>query len=229
VKVVPADRIAECADVVDAGGIVAIPTRRWYMLCADSTNALACQRLFAGKGRPPSKPLALVMPSNESVAALFTLSEQARGMAEGLWPGDLALLLPWARAGQQANRWWLGGDTAMVTRDPGLLGDLARRTRNPPAATVASRSDGEDAAARRPALSPAQVRDFVAQTGTPVDILVDGGVCPLDRGLTVVDCSRVQRVTREGAVSVRAIMAVLSEAGLTDDELAANHVTDIQP
>jgi hypothetical protein len=41
VKVVTANQIIECADILDAGGIVAIPTRRWYMLCADSTNALA--------------------------------------------------------------------------------------------------------------------------------------------------------------------------------------------
>ncbi len=55
-------QIAECADAVDAGEIVVLPTRLWYMLCADSTNAEACRRIFEGKGRPTTKPLALVMP-----------------------------------------------------------------------------------------------------------------------------------------------------------------------
>jgi len=221
--VVTSSRIAECAEIVDAGGIAALPTRRWYMLCADSANAAACQRIFTGKGRPVSKPLALIMPSNESVAALFSLSAEAQRLAASLWPGDLALLLPWSR--QAAGRpWWLGTSTAMVNRDPWLLGELAVSTRNPLAAAVVSRSNGEDHAARRPALCPAEVWRFVAQTGMPVDILVDGGVCPLDRGLTVVDCLSAPRLAREGAVSTRAIMTVLCEgppAG--NDTLVMDH------
>ncbi len=98
----------------------------------------------------------------------------------------------------------------MVTRDPWLLGELAVRTKNPPAVAVVSRSDAEDPVDRQPALSPADVRRFVERTATPVNTLVDGGVCPLGRGLTVVDCSSAPRLVREGAVHARAISAVLA-------------------
>jgi tRNA A37 threonylcarbamoyladenosine synthetase subunit TsaC/SUA5/YrdC len=205
--------LAECVEAVDAGQIVVLPTRRWYMLCADSTDADACRRIFEGKGRPTTKSLALVMPSNAAVQARFSVSAEARRLAEGLWPGDLALLLPWSRPEIGRQHWWLGTPAAMVTRDPWLLGELASRTRNPPAAAVVSRSDAEDPADRQPALSPADVRRFVERTSTPVEILVDGGVCPLGRGLTVVDCSSAPRLVREGAVHARAISAVLAVDG----------------
>ncbi|MDH6108198.1 L-threonylcarbamoyladenylate synthase [Kitasatospora sp. MAP12-15] len=194
---------------LDAGKIVVLPTRRWYMLCADSTNAEACRMLFEGKGRPATKPLALVMASDAAVAARFSFSGQARRLAEGLWPGDLALLLPWLTPESAQDRGWLGTRTAMVTRDPGPLGEVAAWTRNPPAVTVVSRSDGRDAVERQPALSPVEVRRFVERTAMPVEILVDGGVCPLGRGLTVVDCSSAPRLVREGAVHARAVSQAL--------------------
>lgn len=211
-KVLPEAEAAQTVAVLDAGGIVVLPTRRWYMLCADSTNAEACRRLFEGKGRPSTKPLALVMASDAAVAAEFSFSSTARRLAEGLWPGDLALLLPWLKPESAQERGWLGTQTAMVTRDPGVLGKVAAMTRNPPAVTVVSRSDGQDAEERQPALSPAEVRRFAECTSTPVDMLVDGGVCPLGRGLTVVDCSSTPRLVREGAVHARAVSQVLGGA-----------------
>jgi L-threonylcarbamoyladenylate synthase len=179
------------------------------MLCADSASATACQQIFDCKGRPASKSLALVMPSNAAVEARFSLSAPARRLAEQLWPGDLALLLPWAAPEAGEGPWWLGGPAAMVTRDPWVLGELATLTRNPPAAAVVSRSDAAGPAGRQPALSPAEVRSFVEWTAAPVDILVDGGICPLGRGLTVVDCSAAPTVVREGAVHPRAVSAAL--------------------
>ena len=122
--------IDECVDTVDGGGIIAVPTRRWYMLCTDSANAEACRLIFDGKGRPITKALALIMPSNEAVD-------------------------------------------------------------------------------RQPALTPAEVARFVERTSTPVDLLVDGGICPLGVGLTVVDCATTPQVVRDGAVHFRAITAAL--------------------
>ncbi|MGI5401441.1 Sua5/YciO/YrdC/YwlC family protein [Streptomyces sp. CA-135486] len=200
-----------CVAVVDAGGIVALPTRRWYMLCADSTDEAACRGIFVGKGRPAAKPLALVMPSNAAVAKRFVLSPDAGRLAERLWPGDLALLLPWRSAKDADQHPWLGTGTAMVTRDPWLLGDLAARTRNPPATAVVSRSDGQTPTKREPALSPAAVAAFAEAHDASVDLLIDGGLCPLSIGLTVVDCSAQPIVVRAGAVHPRAVETALRE------------------
>ncbi|WP_460494778.1 L-threonylcarbamoyladenylate synthase [Dactylosporangium cerinum] len=181
------------------------------MLCADVTDEAACRRIFAVKGRPSVKPLALVLPSDAAVAARFVVSPDAGRLAERLWPGDLALLLPW-REEREAGRYpWLGDGPAMVTRDPGPLGALAARTRNPVATSVVSRSDGATAAQRAPALSPAAVLAFAEAYNAPLDVLLDGGVCPLGVGLTVVDCTAEPVVTRAGAVHARAVEAALLE------------------
>jgi L-threonylcarbamoyladenylate synthase len=207
--------VRECVAALDAGGVVVLPTRRWYMLCADSTDSQACQRIFDGKGRPAGKPLALVMPSDAAVAQWFSMPAAARCLAEGLWPGDLALWLRWRQPEPARGRWWLGGETAMVTRDPGLLGEVAARTRHPPAASVVSVSDAPDRLEGRPALSPAQVRLFVEKTSIKIDVMVDGGVCPIGRGLSVVDCAGgdLPRLVREGAVHQRALREVLGAKG----------------
>jgi len=211
VRVASPARIAECAEAVDAGEIIVLPTRRWYMLCTDSTDERACAQLFVGKGRPSGKPLALVAGSNADVEARFRLSPAARRLAAAFWPGDLGLRLPWAVS--EAGRWWLGMDGALVTRDPWLVGELAARTRNPPATTVVSRSTAADAADREPALTLAEVEQFVDRTSLPVRIVIDGGVCPIGRGLSVVDCMSEPRVVREGAVHAKALGAVLAADG----------------
>ncbi|GLK99211.1 L-threonylcarbamoyladenylate synthase [Dactylosporangium matsuzakiense] len=199
--------------VIDAGGIVAVPTRRWYMLCADATDEDACRSIFAGKGRPVAKPLALVLPTDAAVAERFVLSPAARRLAERLWPGDLALLLPWRHPGDAERHPWLGAGTPMVTRDPGFLGALSLRVRNPIATAVVSRSDGRTPQERAPALSPAAVLAFVEAHGAPLELLVDGGVCPLGVGLTVVDCTTAEpAVVRAGSVHERAVEAALHEA-----------------
>lgn len=208
-KVLTDGGVPECVAALDSGGIVALPTRRWYMLCADSTNSEACHRIFEGKGRLTTKPLALVMPSNATLTTYFALSAEARRLADEFLPGDLALLLQWLDPQSVRDRWWLGARSAMVTVDPWLVGEVAAKTRNPLAMTVVSRSDGKDTADRHPALRPAEVARFVEHTDTPVEILVDGGVCPLGRGLTVVDCTSTPRLVREGAVHARAIGEVL--------------------
>jgi L-threonylcarbamoyladenylate synthase len=211
--------VSECVAALDAGGIVILPTRRWYMLCADSTNGDACQRIFDGKGRSVAKPLALVMPSDAAVAAQFSMSAAARCLAESLWPGDLALWLRWREPESGHGRRWLGSGAAMVTLDPWLLGEVAARTRNPPATSVVSISDGKNEDERRPALSPAEVRRFVERTATPVDVTIDCGVCPIGRGLTVVDCAAgdTPRLVRDGAVHPRAVREVLGAMGFAMD------------
>jgi tRNA A37 threonylcarbamoyladenosine synthetase subunit TsaC/SUA5/YrdC len=49
-------------EAIESGELVILPTQRWYMICADASDHEACARIFTGKSRPQSKPLALVLP-----------------------------------------------------------------------------------------------------------------------------------------------------------------------
>ncbi|MFD6398978.1 L-threonylcarbamoyladenylate synthase [Nocardia sp. NPDC060249] len=202
-------------EALDNGKIIIVPTERWYMLCADSTDGAACSALFVGKGRDAAKPLALVMPTNQSVEARFYLSEPARRLSERLWPGNMALLLSWRNHREASGRWWLGSHHAMVTRDPGILGRLAADTRNTIATTVVSRSTAPTSTDRQPALSADDVERFIALTSLSVELFIDGGDCPVNQGLTVVDCTSVPMIVREGAVASETINDLLARSGRT--------------
>ncbi len=95
VPVLGPDAIGYCAQAVDRARQVVVPTRRWYMLCADSGDPGACARIFAVKGRPRERPLALVWPRTADPGERFVVSPAARRLMLALWPGDLALALPW--------------------------------------------------------------------------------------------------------------------------------------
>ena len=51
------EAIAQAAEVIRSGGLVAFPTETVYGLGADGLNEAAVQKIFAAKGRPESKGL----------------------------------------------------------------------------------------------------------------------------------------------------------------------------
>ena len=52
-----ADSLAQAAQLLKNGGLVALPTETVYGLGADATNADAVARIYKVKGRPADHPL----------------------------------------------------------------------------------------------------------------------------------------------------------------------------
>ncbi|GAB3971080.1 hypothetical protein GCM10029978_045590 [Actinoallomurus acanthiterrae] len=136
-RVIRPENLDAAAQAIEGGKLVVVPTQRWYMVCADASNAQACDSIIKGKRRPSGKPLAYVASSPASCEDLFTLSPEARRLAAAFWPGDLALLLPWKNT-EDAARHAAVGSPALVTIAPGILGDLALKVKAPLAATTAN-------------------------------------------------------------------------------------------
>ncbi|WP_457029209.1 L-threonylcarbamoyladenylate synthase [Kitasatospora sp. P5_F3] len=206
---IPLDQLDRAARALEAGELVIVPTSRWYMICADATNTRACRSIFEGKQRPSGKSLVLVTPSLTDCEQRFTLSDEARRLADAFWPGDLALLLPW-RDPDEGARHSAVGAPALVTNAPGALGAVASLTHTPIAATTVNISGDAGIDARGPAISPEEVADFLGLTGVKATVILDGGVCPAANHLTIVDCSKADaRLVRAGLVHERAVSAVL--------------------
>lgn len=196
-------------EAIEAGELVAAPTRRWYMVCADATNSAACSRVFTGKQRPTTKSLAFVVPSIYAARDLFVMSSEARQLAAALWPGDLALVLPWREPSQGERHAAVGTPHALVISDPGVLGELANRSRAPIAATTLSIS-GANTAGPGPAITTAEVHRFTQTTGLDVAYCIEGGISPLAHHLTIVDCTAPRaKLVRSGVVHERAVEAAL--------------------
>ncbi|GAA2507307.1 L-threonylcarbamoyladenylate synthase [Streptomyces gobitricini] len=208
-QIVTPQDIDLAARAIESGELVIVPTSRWYMICADASNAQACDSIFKGKRRPGAKSLAYVAPSLASCQEHFKLGAEAERLATMFWPGDLALLLPW-RSPEDAARHTGVGSPALTTVAPGVLGALASEAKVPVAATTANISGDAGPADLGPAVTIEEVHDFLAASGLTPSVIVDGGVCPAANHMTIVDCFTPEaKLVRTGLVHQRAVSAAL--------------------
>jgi hypothetical protein len=70
--------------VLEAGGVVAIPTDTVYGICVSLATVGGIERLFAIKRRPPDKSIALLL-ADPSGVLIAVLSGAATALAEACW------------------------------------------------------------------------------------------------------------------------------------------------
>jgi L-threonylcarbamoyladenylate synthase len=86
--------IGEAADVIRAGGLVAMPTDTLYGIAADPFNPRAVARVFEAKSRSDRQPIALVAAGLQQVTAFAGgLGDRVVMLTERFWPGPLTLLV----------------------------------------------------------------------------------------------------------------------------------------
>ncbi|MEM9857189.1 MAG: L-threonylcarbamoyladenylate synthase [Bacteroidota bacterium] len=87
--------IQKAKDIIENGGLVAIPTETVYGLAANALNPEAIASVYRTKSRPSFDPLIAHLPSIEQ-AERYTLTwtQKASKLATKFWPGPLTLLLP---------------------------------------------------------------------------------------------------------------------------------------
>jgi L-threonylcarbamoyladenylate synthase len=182
--------IAEAAEEIRAGRVVAYPTDTLYGLAVDPRNSDAVRRLFALKGRPESSALTLIAADVDQVREAAEMSLSGARLAAQWWPGPLTIVM--AAAPAIAEDTLAGGRTVGVrVPDHPVARALARTFGFCITATSANRS-GETAAS-----SP----DAVAAALPEVDVILDAGAAPGGAPSTIVDASGLDlRLVREGAV-----------------------------
>jgi len=88
-------QLAQAAQLIRAGKLVAFPTETVYGLGANAWDAAAVENIFKLKGRPATSPLIVHV---DSIAMARTLVTEwppvATRLAEAFWPGPLTLILP---------------------------------------------------------------------------------------------------------------------------------------
>ncbi len=184
----PAD-LDRAAEVIRAGGLVALPTETVYGLAADATNARAVARIYAAKNRPEFNPLISHVSGIEMAARLARISPLARDLIERFWPGPLTLVLPRAPNCPTCDLATAGLDTIAI-----------RQPKNPAITGVIERIDGPLAApSANPsqALSPTTAAHVAAALGDRIDLVIDGG--PTNLGIE----STIVALTDSGPVLLR--------------------------
>jgi L-threonylcarbamoyladenylate synthase len=199
--------IAEAADALAAGELVAFPTETVYGLGARADDDASVARIFVAKGRPTNHPL-IVHVADASAARPFSADwpDLAQKLVAAFWPGPLTVIVPRADGVAAASA---GGQASIGLRCPShpvaleLLREVAARGVPGIAAPSANRFGR---------LSPTRAAHVVAELGTGLRVL-DGGDCDVGIESTIVDCSRGRAVLlRPGSLTRGEIEAVLGQS-----------------
>jgi len=93
----PGEPVAPLLELLERGGVLAIPTESSYGLAVDPRNRKGVEAVFAIKQRPADQPLPIVVANLQQIGDLGGSfpSALARSMATA-WPAPLTLLLPLA-------------------------------------------------------------------------------------------------------------------------------------
>ena len=195
------DAVTEAARVLRYGGLVVFPTDTVYGIFVDPGNGEAVRRVYDVKGRDSSRPLQLLVAKVQDIALVAKdIPDPAWRAARVFLPGGLTLVLP--KADNVAPAVVAGGATVGVrVPDMEQCVEVIEAFGSPVAATSANRS-GEP--------SPRTAEEAAAQIGELVDLIVDGGLCPVGIDSTVLDMTTESpRLLRVGAITQIALEEVL--------------------
>ena len=213
-RILPADSkaIAEAAELLREGKLVSFPTETVYGLGANALDDFAVSRIFAAKERPRFNPLIVHVLDKGEAEELVLFNPLATKLAEAFWPGGLTLVLPRRDPSGLALLVSAGLDTAAV-RAPAH--NIARALLEASGLPIAAPS-----ANRAGSVSPTTAKHVAEELAGRVDLILDGGPCPIGLESTVVGFHNEQPVLlRPGAIPREAIEKIVGPLGAPSDDL----------
>jgi L-threonylcarbamoyladenylate synthase len=196
----------EIVQVLEQGGLVCHPAPSGYKLVADLGSPAAITAMLQAKRRVGHAPSLVFLPDAGWVDKVAeNVTDEARRLMRGLWPGPVTLLFkanedlhPKVRKPLTKAKGWLG---VRVPDDPFCLA-VVRAFGRPLLVSSAN------LAAKRGAHSLAQVKKNFGRT---VDLLIDAGDIAPAANSTLIDVSNGSpSVVRAGAVPEERIAAALA-------------------
>lgn len=199
--VVPANEptIAQAAERLRAGRLVAFPTETVYGLGADATNGEAVAGIFAAKNRPRINPLIVHVPGMAAAERLVVFCDVSRTLAAAFWPGALTLVLPKRPDCPIADLTTAGLDTLAIRVPSHPLAMRVLRAAGVPVAAPSANRSGH--------VSATEAAHVAVDLADADVLIVDGGAAPLGVESTVV-------TVHEGKV------VMLRPGGVTAEDIA---------
>jgi L-threonylcarbamoyladenylate synthase len=192
---------AQAARCLAAGGLVAFPTETVYGLGADATNGKAVARLYAAKGRPRFNPLIAHVADLAAARRLAVFDAAAEQLAQAFWPGPLTLVLPKSVNCDVA-------DLALAGLD-----SVALRMPSHPVARQLLAAFGKSIVApsanRSGHVSPTSAAHVLADLRGRIELIIDGGACPVGIESTIVSLTGTPTLLRPGGLPRAEIERVL--------------------
>jgi L-threonylcarbamoyladenylate synthase len=195
--------IAEAAEIIRRGGLVAFPTETVYGLGADACNAPAVARIFEAKRRPRIDPIIVHVADSEEASVYGEVSEaRARILMERFWPGPLTLVV--------RKR-----DSVPPIVTAGLE-SVALRAPAHPVALALLRNSGRAIAAPSANLfgyvSATEALHVAEAFSDNVDLILDGGRSPIGIESTIIDLTGVRPcLLRAGGTPPEELQKILGD------------------
>jgi L-threonylcarbamoyladenylate synthase len=195
------EAIRLAGQAIKMGGLVAFPTETVYGLGCDATNADAVAKVFEAKQRPQFDPLIVHIADREQLAyVVASVSPMAHELIDTFWPGPLTLVLP--------------KQSAIPDLVTAGLPTVAVRMPNHPMAQSFIREAGIPIAAPSANpfgyVSPTTAQHVADGLGSKVDLILDGGPCPVGVESTIVSLVGSQpELLRPGSITIEELSAVV--------------------
>ena len=186
-------------EVLNGGGLVALPTDTVYGLAAFPWNVDAVVRLYEAKQRPSDMPIPLLLSGVDQLSRVATLPSQFERLTARFWPGGLTLVLPKTEIVPDS----VSPGPTVAVRVPDLLlaRDLIREAGGVLAVTSANVS-GQP--------SPITAQEVEEQLGGRIELILDGGPCRGGVPSSLLDCTvSPPRLLRHGAVTEADLRAAI--------------------
>ena len=203
--------IRQAAEIIQRGGIVAFPTETVYGLGADAFNPLAVARIFEVKRRPYFDPLIIHVANPVDVKKLVKeIPLNAKKLTERFWPGPLTVVLLKKEDIPDIVTAGLPTVAIRMPNHPVAL-SLIKQCKCPIAAPSANPFGY---------LSPTTAEHVRDQLGDQVDLILDGGPCPVGVESTILSfLEEKPRLLRPGGVPIEEIESIIGkvEIGPVED------------
>lgn len=212
---IDAAAIERAADVLRSGGIVAVPTETVYGLAADAGNEDAVRKLFAAKGRPADHPVIVHVDGTDAFDHWAKdVSDDARALGRTFWPGPLTLVVE--RATHVHGVVTGGQDTVGLRAPAHPWARAVLRAFGGALAAPSANSFGRIS----PTRAQHVIDDLGIKPGGKVDLILDGGACPVGIESTIVDVSGAEpTLLRPGSITREQLQQALgrkvADAGAT--------------
>lgn len=198
------ETIENAAEILRAGGLVAVPTETVYGLAGNGLDENAVRAIYEVKGRPEQKALSLMVADDGAMERYCqAVPPMAKALAAKYWPGPLTIILKSKPLVPDIVR--AGGETVgLRCPDHPLTLQLLRETHLPLAAPSANPSG---------APSPKTAGEVMDYFDGKIGAVIDGGRCGVGKESTIVDLSATPyRILRHGALPETELLETMRES-----------------
>ena len=219
-KQIKDEELAEAAQILRDGGLVAFPTETVYGLGANALDEAAAKKIYAAKGRPSDNPLIAHISCLEELKPLVAyIPEAGRKLAEAYWPGPLTMVFPKSDIVPYGTTGGLDTVAVRMSSDP-VANRLIKLAGVPVAAPSANTSG-------RP--SPTTAQHVWQDMEGKIEMILDGGPVGIGVESTIVDVSGdVPTLLRPGAITMEMLRETVGRVEI-DPAIQAPPSADLRP